>query len=281
MAGWPVQAGNQRITGLAAADLNGDGSDEVVAALGNRVSIFDTAGQLLTTWLISTRGQVTAGPVIGHMRPTDRHPSVVAAAGNTIFLWAADGALLARASMAKEGRIETLALGDINDDHELEVLGSTATGMVAVWNANLTPVHGWPVRAPQRGPLEGLRVLSLADPRTTLIASAQAGRWVAWDSEGRPIPAPSEATWAAEQAPVLADLDADGDMEWVTIASLNGQLQPYVWDDSRHIRQPMVGWPQAGQNARRTSAHSAVDLEELTNPQLIVPLVRSDELDRP
>jgi hypothetical protein len=105
---------------------------------------------------------------------------------------------------------------------------------------------------------------------------------VAWEASKPEALLPTDYGLTMLQAPVLSDLDDDGDIEWMTLALLNGRPQLYVWGDARRIRQPMVGWPQAGRDARRTSAHPAVGVEELrisrVSVQPVVPLVRIDEL---
>jgi hypothetical protein len=159
---------------VAAGDLDGDGSIEVVAAT--------LSGGL---WVFGADGSVREGFPVFHPAVGDTDPD----------------------HLYDDGWFSSPALGDIDEDGQLEIVIGGMDQHLYVFNADGTDTDGWPVR---------LSFPGYEDLGTRIVSS-----------------------------PALGDLDGDGDLELVigTNETLNGTYGPvYALQGDGTV---MDGWPVA------------------------------------
>lgn len=257
LAGWPVTLGTGPMIGIAAADLDGVGPEEIIAVWADQVTALASDGTTLGGWPVTTPVTITSGPVVGELTGLAQEPRIlVGCADGSVLTWKANGTPMVSWAVSPEGAIQDLVLGDLEKNDTLEILGMTTSGAVFAWTADGSPMPGWPVRAPVAGSLGGLRVISLAGAEAASVSSVQSGQFVAWQGTGQAMPLPPDSPlWSMAQPPTLGDLDKDGDLEWVTLATQGSGHHLYVSDDPHAVGRPEAGWMQVAHDARHTAYH--------------------------
>lgn len=284
LPGWPVSLSPEPIVGVAAADLTSDAQEEAIIAWPHTLGLFSLTGEVLRGWpvLMPADMAVTAGPVVGDLAGTGEVLQILVGGNEgSITRWAGDGTSLSPFHTTETDAIEELALGDLGRDHSLELFGASSTGTVTAWAADGAVLPGWPVQAPLAAPVDGLRLLALADG-TTLMASVQAGHVLAWQTNGQPLPGPDDrARWTMAHAPLLSDLDRDGDLEWMALATQGTGIHLYGWGQASLVRQPPTGWPQPAHDARRSAHHPRIQFAPVLEPLSDVTVTEGELLRVP
>jgi hypothetical protein len=134
----------------AAADLDGDGTTEIVAARHGRVLVWHLDGSIV--WKNDVDGRCWASPVVADLRPDLDGLEVAQASADAIYAWDAKGEALAGFPIRWRGELRSLAAGDIDGDGQLELLSVTTQGLSAngqydiliAVNADGSVVSGFP-----------------------------------------------------------------------------------------------------------------------------------------
>jgi subtilisin family serine protease/PKD repeat protein len=234
---------------LTAADVDGDGAQDLPVAYGSSVHVFDAEGNDLPGWPQNVDpGGIGAiiqyGPAVGDLTG-DGLPEVVARnnQGN-VFVWQSDGTLLPGwpKRFSNYGHV---AVDDLDGDgrREIVVTGSS----ILVMDANGLARPGWPrsfphwlTNSPAIGDVDG-------DGRKELVVKTVtgSGAMYVYRADGTLAPGWPQnvdpdlgASYGADSEPVLGDLDGDGASE-IVVGGHDGRVLAYRGDGS-----PMPGWPQ-------------------------------------
>ena len=254
LPGFPLEIGDEiGRTAPIVADLDGDGHNELLAA--NRrgeIYAWDAGGAPLPGYPILTEGRITGHLALGDLNG-DGSLEIAAGIGSIdagvegrVAIWRSDGTPLPgwprpvdASGIDRPSRINTVALADIDNDSDLEIIAATNNSAAETpggdagppvpnlyaWHHTGEPAAGaWPVAA-TRGVLGALAVGDAnADGQADILVGRDDRFVYAYDARGNPLPGwPVETTTADPggaagivhklSAPDLADLDGDGEMD--------------------------------------------------------------------
>jgi hypothetical protein len=211
--GWPAStnSGGQspEARGLAAADLDGDGSIEVVATTTNtsptgaQVFVFGANGELFQ-------------PEGGHSPAWPRYNQLAGAGNDVGFNQVGNHGYGAYG--------ENVAIGNIDDDSDLEIIATFDNHQINAFNLDGTSILASPWFTNRESDAEGKRMgwgqfIRWADPQVERRHyHLHTGAW----------PSPEDETWLQWTAspPAVADLDGDGRNEVVGIPNAERHI-PY------------------------------------------------------
>ena len=211
--GWPASttSGGQspEARGLAAADLDGDGRVEVVAtttntsATGSQVFVFDASGALFQ-------------PQGGHSPAWPRYNQLAGPGNDLRFNEVGNHGYGAYG--------ENVAIGNIDDDPELEIIATFDNHQINAFNLDGTSVLASPWFTNRESEATGERMgwgqfIRWADPRVEKRHyHLHTGAW----------PSPADQAWLQWTAspPAVADLDGDGRNEVIGIPNVERHI-PY------------------------------------------------------
>jgi hypothetical protein len=211
--GWPasVVSGGQtpEVRGLAAADLDGNGTIEVVATTTN------TAATGAQVFVLASNGAVYQPP--GGHRPAWPRYNTLAGAGN-------DAGFNGAGNHGYGAYGLNVGIGQLDDDPQLEIVVTYDNHAINVFNHDGTSVlaSGWYTN----------RASGLAGKR---LGWGQFTRWLSptvedrqWHSHTGAWPAVATTPWLQWTAspPSVADLDGDGHAEVIGIPNVE-QKEPY------------------------------------------------------
>ncbi|MCP4445106.1 MAG: VCBS repeat-containing protein [Myxococcales bacterium] len=107
----------------AVADLDGDGTTEIVVARSGRLSVWHADGSL--AWQVDIDGRIWASPIVGDLLPATSGLEVVVASREVIHLYDAAGNLMPGYPFTWRDELRSLAAGDIDGDGRLEIVAVT------------------------------------------------------------------------------------------------------------------------------------------------------------
>ena len=257
--GWPVDIGLLSsgivsyglINHLGAADVDGNGTKELLIAYNNKVNVLDHTGAQLPGWPQTIDPQnsgahVQISPAVADL-DGDGSPEILAANDQSkVFIWSANGTLWTGWPKNLGWYMTNLAVDDLTGDGQKEIIISTASS-VRVYNTSGVSLPGWPVftyamnTPPAIGDVDGdgqkeIVVATLVGPTNLYMIKANGTVMPNWP---RAINPSLPSNFTAYSHPVLGDLDGDGAMECV-IGSNNGLVHAFRYDGSY-----LPGWPQA------------------------------------
>ncbi len=266
--GWPASIpGNCELPAIqgavSAADIDGDGSIEIVACqAAGRVCVFSAAGRVRAGWPTATApaadppnaGTVFARPALGDLDGDGRSEIVVTANNYRVHAWNADGRPVRGWPRLLDNRARLgyadPVLADLDADGSTDLIIATDQGFsgpprIYALDALGKSLRGWPVNLPERAN-SGVAVGDLGGDGGLDLVAATMGEesWiVAYDHRGRmrrgfPV---GLAQLSVNAGPILADVDGDGSVE-IVVAALRTHFDPAVavlaFDDSGDLVAP-------------------------------------------
>ena len=249
--GWPVQGpSNFQVTPVS-ADLDGDGSSEIVLHGGNAVSVFRADGTPFPGWPRSP-GLSHTNPALGDL-DGDGTPEVVVAADSTLSAFRSNGSLLFGPVFIGNDQFlySSIALGDVTGDGLPEIFIGTEQGAIWGFGGNGANLPGWPVEVGP-GPVNSSPLIVDLDgdgSRDVLVLAERGATLHALGADGSPICPLVTLGGAAFASPAVGDLDGDGLGE-VVAPTFGGGIfllgLPGAWTPSR------APWPMYLANERHT-----------------------------
>jgi uncharacterized repeat protein (TIGR01451 family) len=320
-SGFPVQTQGWNRSSPVVADIDDDGDNELlVGNYSGMVYALDATGSLLPGFPLETGGAINGHLALGDLNQ-DGDLEIAAGVGaevlgtrGHVFVWQPNGTLLpgwpqsvARLGSTSLSRVNTVALADIDGDSDLEVLAGTNNNALGVpnppdtvsnlyaWHHTGQPVAGsWPA---EDGPslLGTLAVGDLdSDSQVDIITGRDYNRLFAYDGRGNHLSGwpirvfwPEQWTWEDDQieyasaGPALADLDGDGEIEYVVAGLVRHATDATYFSTALLVYQPdgsrRPGWekPAGGTGVlaqlRMWHAASIADLDGDYRLDIVLP----------
>jgi subtilisin family serine protease len=257
--GWPIDIGllSNGIASFAitnhvnAADVDGNGTKEIILGYNTKVSVVDHTGVQLPGWPqtidpTSSGAHIQISPIVADLDGDGALEILAANDQGKVFVWSANGTLRSGWPKSIAGFSTNLAVDDLTGDGQNEIIISQL-GNVRVCDKNGVMLPGWPVNfsainsPPAIGDVDGdgqkeIVVATLNGPSNLYVIKANGVVMPNWPKAINPQLAPN---FVNSSFPVLGDLDGDGAME-VVIGSANGFVYAFRANGSN-----VPGWPQA------------------------------------
>ena len=133
----------------AVADLDGDGTNEIVIARDGRLVVWKPDGTV--KWSASVTGRIWASPLVANFAG-DSKLEVVVASRDKIYMFDAAGAAVSPFPVSWRDEVRGLAAGDVDGDGKLEIVAVTTTPLLAnsqkdiiqIFRADGSKQTGWP-----------------------------------------------------------------------------------------------------------------------------------------
>ncbi len=134
----------------AVADLDEDGTVEIVASRAGKVIAWHATGEIV--WSAEVDGRCWSSPVVADIRSDLPGLEVAQASQDKIYLYGADGALASGFPYTFRGELRSLAAGDIDGDGAIELVSVTTQNLaegdqhdiVIAVNPDGSTVEGFP-----------------------------------------------------------------------------------------------------------------------------------------
>jgi hypothetical protein len=255
LPGWPRSSANYVSSPPALADVDGDGLDEIFTEEEDwHLHAYKSNGSILPGWPVHTNGgQEMHTPAIGDL-DGDGIPEIVSASGSTtpgVYLYAfhRDGTIATGFPVLfpNYGYPDTYpVIGDVDGDGQKEIVviaqesASPWRMFVRIISSNGTIKHSWTASgttaygtAPALADLDGDSVPEIVIQSDNALD--------VWKGDGTELPGfPSNfdgsmTYWLGNSAPVVGDVDGDGQPDIViTTQAAGSSVRGKVWVYSRH-----------------------------------------------
>ncbi|MBF0478610.1 MAG: VCBS repeat-containing protein [Candidatus Omnitrophica bacterium] len=228
MTGWPKDV----MAGVAAnpviADINGDGSlDIVVATLDGTIHVWDKDGHNLPGWPKFISGKATdfgsiygSSPAVADLNNDGTKEIVVCDSTGHIFVLKADGSILKGWPQTAGHSIQfsSPSIGDVNGDGKLEIAVGSFDGKVYLWKADGTIMPGWPQAT--QGPVYASPVLIDIDQdgKLEVAAGSTDNKVYIWQANGNLLAGwPQTISEKSLNSLAFGDFDNNGKLDLLAV----------------------------------------------------------------
>ncbi|HET9226837.1 MAG TPA: S8 family serine peptidase [Thermoanaerobaculia bacterium] len=271
LPGWPLRLrGSHEQSSPLVADLDGDGSAELVLAMNREVHVLDGAGRPLPGWPRPTAGLVLCSPAAGDVNGDGRLEVVVLDDAANLHVFDAGGQSLP-GWPRKVGSFSntTPVLADLDGQPGAEILAGTTDGWIVALRADGTSAPGsWPALVGTMGPSSPAAGDLDGDGDIEIVAVTAAGALYVLDRSGAFGAVARVAGKHSFSSPAIGDLDGDGRAE-IAVGCGQGDGTGFVsLFDSAGVMMP--GWPVAT-GAEVSASPALVDLDADGRREVVVP----------
>ncbi|MBN1425192.1 hypothetical protein JXA88_11615, partial [Candidatus Fermentibacteria bacterium] len=227
-AGWPAEVGGVIRAPVTVADLDGDGTAEVVVgALDSLLYAFQHDGTHRPGFPVPCQGAITAGVAVGDV-DGDGLKEIMVATGDYLgpaWVWVLDdggnvktGWPVMTTQGTKGTPLVVNLVGPANSPPEIVVAGYDS--LVNAWTGDGSPVPGWPVR------LSGM-----------IQNSSPVGGDIDWDGQDEVVVTRTQGEPMTQGA--IVAIETDGTIKWEKAMPSYVWSTPVLWDVDRD-RKPEV-----------------------------------------
>lgn len=268
LSGWPLATSGGMYSSVAVADLDGDGSKEILAASeqlyawhADGTEVRDGDGDPRTAGIFAVDGQggYRCTPAVGEV-DGDSGVEIVAAAWNDVgsgdpahevFVWNGEDGSVVSGWPVTTGKFcwASPALADLDRDGRSEVVIPCADGKLYCWSYNGSEFidgDGDPLTVGVFADLGNPYIYASpaiadidGDGELEILQPAASESVYCFNPDGSRVPGwPVSIGVKAYSSPAVGDIDGDGDLE-IAIASHSWHV--WLFD---HEGNPLAGWPK-------------------------------------
>lgn len=292
LTGWPKNIGSVPASSSAAGDINGDGIIEIVSESYNSLYVWKATGDSLPGFPFTyTQGDNTSysSPVLADLNNDGKKEIIfgthVSGGGGFIYVLKYDGTVMPGWPKATSQWVYAPpAVGYIDNDNVLDiavgdqVMSSTPADQVYAWNANGTPLTGFPITNLNAVNAQILLADIDGDNNTELIfddntSTLNRGQYLAYKNNGTPCggkwPLALNGT-SFFSTPCLFDADRNGilDMSGTgTIGSGSSAVDyVYIWNLTSNYNASKIYLPMWQYNPRHNGVYGDIVPTGITEP---------------
>jgi hypothetical protein len=280
---------------VAAADLDGDGRDEIVLGTRldgapnpnlfmGRIHVLDDDGTPFPGWPVAVRGGVTSSPALADLDRDGKIDIIITTGSDSLEVRGLDGKSLPGwpkpAYMQNQDLMPSPAVADVDNDGTLDVVCVSGNGTATLWHADGTSFDGFPVTFPDElGRLMSSRgspsVANLDEDDDLEFVWGNRTGWIfALNKDGSYVDGfPLKTDSPVDGGVLVTDLDGDGLNEIVVSGFERGI---YVFHSRGHV-VANPGWPMFRHDPRRTG-YVGTPLREAVEPRLALGLLQGAQL---
>jgi FlgD Ig-like domain len=284
LPGWPVTTGTMvGYTSAAVADIDGNGSEDIIFHANNAIEIYRQSGVPLAGWPRLLDSNIVGNSIIGSPTVADIDDNgdleILVGHLQRMYAFHHDGTLVVGWPVL-QGHVfgplySTPAAGDVDGDGDLEICfkiygGNGFPADIHLLHHNGTPVAGWPKLGLDRSHLSSPVLADIdGDAALDVIVSLHyfnSGNYVrvyVWDSAGADVPGfPVVGSWnTAPENTAIGDLDGDGRHE-ILVSTSNYTVPYFAVHAWNHDGTPLSGsWPRSAPLCLVNSSPALADLD--------------------
>ncbi|MCP4580146.1 MAG: VCBS repeat-containing protein, partial [candidate division Zixibacteria bacterium] len=222
LPGWPITTGGPIPASAAIGDVDNDGDMEIVVGDWSSMYVFNHDGTNYPGWPIGTG--ISESPALADL-DGDNDLEIIYPSNSILYVRHHDGSYFEGFPVSAPEDIGSAAIGDIDNDGELEIVAGTLAGPVGpdpyevyVWNTDGTVLEGFPVATsgtvkstPALGDVDNDGMLEIV---VAAYDTSNQDYLYCWDHEGNSEQGwPVRAGYCRLSSPALGDIDNDGDLE--------------------------------------------------------------------
>ena len=288
LPGFPVIAGDDIWSSPALADLDGDGSKEIIFGTnkGNLHAI-GIDGEDIAGFPLVLRDAIRSSPAIGDIDGDGSMDIVVGCDDGMLYAFSKSGSMLAGFPVETADLIASSpSIGDIDGDGKAEVVVGSRDGGIYAWNHNGSNVCGFPLitsgavwSSPALGDIDGDGMLDIVVGTLYLckglescmmeyILGSYNGAVYSLNNNGKSLSGfpkyLSQSDNIGYASPILCDMDKDGKPEIVITGSHN--LYVKTFDEKR---DDYLGFPRKVAGSMQDSQIAMGDLNGDGMPEIV------------
>jgi|GEM_PF-1850266 len=265
---------NEEITGLVCADLNKDGSPDIIAGVGGetgtRVYAWNIDKTSIPGWPVFTKPEtvpstILSSPSIGDVN-NDGNLEVVINTQNYLYLWQKNGALMPNWPIPNPFSFINFmqlppVLADLDNDNDLEIISYNDINSVTINGYHHTGSTVFSTIIPRYEGIIGVQTgISASDynnDNDSEIFVQTTQRLIGLNKDGSILPGfplffPNSNSFR-ERAPVIDDIDNDGKTEIITASDKNFI---FVFNMDTTLNQSKKEWPMYKHDLHHTGNYS-------------------------